>query len=211
MIQRACIKTCFFLIFYTAIFSEFIDLARASTKAESALVVSRIIDGDTFELSGGIHVRLIGVDTPEKNEPFYREARILAESLLLGKQVVLEFDKEPEDRYGRRLAYLRFDTLFYNEYIVKRGLAYVYLFKNSLKHAGKLINAQKYARNQKAGLWSLEDFEPEPYYVSIKGSYRFHRPLCRAIKDAKKSKIIKIDSRNAAFDKGLSPCRQCRP
>lgn len=175
------------------------------------LYVFRIIDGDTFELSDGRTIRLIGVDTPETDMPFYNEAVALAESLLLGKQITIELDKEGMDKYGRLLIYAYTDSIFVNEMIIGRGLGIVYLFESNLKQAGALIESQTKARVANLGIWSLPPPPPEDYYVNIAGSYRFHRPLCTAIKrsDPEKRKIFY--SREELLDKGFSPCRNCRP
>ena len=188
-------------------YSSIADLQAKDTLA----VIHRVIDGDTFVIDNDRRVRLIGVDSPETSDDYYGQAKSLADSLLVGKKVRLEFDKEKYDKYNRLLVYLYLDDLFYNEYVISRGLAGVYLFGNSLKHAGKLINAQKKARSRKNGIWSKPVENAEKYYVSIRGSHRFHRPLCRAIKDANKRKIIRIENRDVALDKGLSRCRQCSP
>lgn len=37
--------------------------------------VCKVIDGDTFTFCDGLTVRLSGVDTPEKGEPYYQVAR----------------------------------------------------------------------------------------------------------------------------------------
>jgi endonuclease YncB( thermonuclease family) len=44
--------------------------------------VQRIIDGDTFVLSTGERVRLIGIDTPERNEYYFQEAKGRLEELI---------------------------------------------------------------------------------------------------------------------------------
>lgn len=73
--------------------------------------VVRWIDGDTVDLDVdlGFHVitrqrfRLLGVDTPERGEPGYGEARQCAESVLpTGAVVTVETIKT--DKYGRWLA-----------------------------------------------------------------------------------------------------------
>ena len=57
------------------------DVARATTRggAESSVasrgvLVQRVIDGDTVVLANGDRVRYIGMDTPERGEPFFDEA-----------------------------------------------------------------------------------------------------------------------------------------
>jgi len=173
--------------------------------------ISEIIDGDTFKLSDGRTIRLIGVDTPETEMPFYAEAVAFAESLLMRKQISTEFDEEDRDKYGRFLVYAYLDSNFVNELIIRRGLGIVYLFESNLKSASLLIEAQKEARAANLGIWSLPDPAPEDYYVNIEGSYRFHRPLCMAIKRSDPEKRRVYYSREELLDKGFSPCRNCRP
>ncbi|MFN3691667.1 MAG: thermonuclease family protein, partial [Fervidobacterium sp.] len=73
--------------------------------------VIRVIDGDTFEAQIGNKtekIRLIGVNCPESTttvEPFGTEASDFAKSILLNKEVFLEFDVEYLDKYERVLAY----------------------------------------------------------------------------------------------------------
>jgi micrococcal nuclease len=176
------------------------------------ITVARVIDGDTFVLSGGKHVRLVGIDTPEKGEPFADAARALADSIFRGRAVRLEFDKKnQEDKYGRILAYAYVDGVSYNELILRRGLARVYLFRGNQPHRDQLLSAQNEARKAKRGIWSLPEPSKEPYYISAGGSFRFHRPLCPAIKNINLKKARRYKTRDAAFDAGLSPCRECKP
>ena len=54
------------------------------------LVVSKVIDGDTFKMSDGSKVRLIGIDTPEK----YDSDKLNRESDITGR------DKETIKKLG---------------------------------------------------------------------------------------------------------------
>lgn len=182
-----------------------------SGKVDSALYVEHVNDGDTFLLSDGTQVRLIGVDTPEKGQPFFERATVFAESILLGEEVSVEYDSKPVDRYGRRLAYLFVDSIFYNKLVIDSGYASVYLFKENRRRAEQLISAQRKARLSKFGIWSLPDPIPEDYYVSPFGSFRFHRPLCPNIKHTDLSRARRFEKRDESLDKGLSSCRTCRP
>jgi len=187
-----------------------IATAQESRTADTASV-ERVLDGDTYVLSGGQHVRLIGLDTPEKGEPFADIARAFADSLLCGKTVRIELDRLRNDRYDRLLGYVYLDTIFVNELLIRKGLARVYQFKENRRYSARLISAQKEARKRKAGIWSLLPPPLEPYYISAGGSFRFHRPLCPSAKNVNPRKARKYKSRDAALDDGLSPCRQCRP
>jgi micrococcal nuclease len=173
--------------------------------------VARVLDGDTFILSDGRKVRLIGVDTPEKGEAFSNEARDFADSVLVGHAIRIEQEKIKEDRYGRLLGYVFIDDLFFNEMLIKRGLAHVYLFKENKRFNKRLIQAQSEARKSRTGIWSLDKPSDEPFYLSAGGSFRFHRPLCPLIKNINQKKARKYKTREEALDEGLSPCRECHP
>ena len=173
--------------------------------------VKRVLDGDTFVLSDDRRVRLIGVDTPERGEPFSNTARELADSILTGQEVRIENDLLRLDRYDRILGYVFIDTIFVNELLIRRGLAHVYLFKENKRYSKRLIEAQGKARRDKVGIWSQPRPSDEPYYISAGGSFRFHRPLCTLAKNINPRKAKKYKTREAALDQGLSPCRECRP
>ncbi len=86
-----------------------------------ALRVSRVIDGDTFESFAG-RVRLFGVDTPERNERCYTEARRRL-SQLAGNEVRVEAG--PRSGEGNRLlfyVYTRGGEII-DERLVQEGLA----------------------------------------------------------------------------------------
>lgn len=72
--------------------------------------VLRVIDGDTlvidldmgFETHTIKRVRLLGVDTPERGEPGYNEAKAFTTSAVLGKDVYVQTYQA--DAFGRYLA-----------------------------------------------------------------------------------------------------------
>jgi len=184
--------------------------SRTIAKADTATVI-KVLDGDTYVLSGDRRVRLLGIDTPEKGEPFSEAAKYFADSLLSGKLVTIEFEKTQKDKYGRLLGYVRCHDFFINKMMLERGLARLYFFQGTKKYNSDLIAAQKQARDRKIGIWSLPDPEKEAFYISSSGSYRFHRPLCPLIKEINTKKAKRYKTRDSALDDGLSPCRECRP
>ena len=124
-------------------------------------LVQRVVDGDTFVIESGEKVRLIGIDTPETVhprkpvEPFGPEASEFTKKLLEGKQVELEFDVDKYDRYNRLLAYVYVDGIFLNEELVRQGLAVISTFPPNVKYVEIYEAAQKYARENRLGIWSL--------------------------------------------------------
>lgn len=71
-----------------------------------AATVSRVVDGDTFQLSDRSKVRLVGVNTPEstnRHEQYGKEASNYTKTKLEGKKIWLQKDVSETDRYGRLL------------------------------------------------------------------------------------------------------------
>ena len=176
-------------------------------------VVVRVIDGDTFELAGGDRVRMLGIDTPERGEPFYERAGGFVDSLVMGRPVRIEYGERRRDSYGRLLGYVYVDSVFVNKAILDNGLGYLYLFKDnetSRSEVKELLTAQRAALSRKLGIWSVAH-DPESKYIQIDGSYRFHRPGCRSVRDLKPGHYREFSNREEALAEGLSPCRNCKP
>jgi micrococcal nuclease len=131
---------------------------------QAGCVVSRVVDGDTFYCRDGQKVRLIGVDSPERQQhPFGDQARrALLKLIPPGSAVVLQRDVAPTDRYGRELAYVWFGSTLVNEAMVKDGWAVLYTVPPNVKYAERLERAQKEARARGMGLWSGSGFECLP-------------------------------------------------
>jgi endonuclease YncB( thermonuclease family) len=85
------------------------------------VTVARVVDGDTIELTNGRRVRYIGINTPERDQPYYPEATALNRQLVEGKNVQMEFDLETFDQYGRSLAYIWSEGVLVNLEIVRLG------------------------------------------------------------------------------------------
>ncbi len=126
--------------------------------------VSRVVDGDTIELSNRETVRYIGIDTPEirekenaewvyKPRPYAEEAKEFNQRLVEGKSVRLEFDVQKRDKYKRLLAYVYRGDKMVNIEMVREGFAMIYTYPPNLKYSQRFLDAQKEARDNKKGLW----------------------------------------------------------
>jgi len=180
---------------------------------EDRYLVTRVIDGDTVELSGGDRLRLLGIDSPERGDRLYDSATACLASFVANRTVTVTYSKRRRDRYGRILGYLFIDDICINEAILSSGMANAYLFDDNLSDSIRitgLLSAQKEAIANKKGIWS-QPVSEESYYLAIKGKLRFHRPTCHSVKDRPVSDMIKFSTRIDAFNNGLSPCRNCRP
>jgi len=100
--------------------------------APTVPVVTRVIDGDTIEVSiagESYKVRYIGIDTPELDDKrpkfcaLAQEATRYNRELVKGKTVRLEKDISETDQYGRLLRYVYVGDIFVNAELVRQGLA----------------------------------------------------------------------------------------
>jgi len=130
-----------------------------------------VYDGDTIQVQffdgSSKRIRLLGVDTPEIDDP--REdvafwallARRFSFFYLYRHEVRLTYDQTRVDKYGRTLAYVWTDQeKLFNEFIIREGFAYAFLafpFRSDIQDLFR--EAQQEARGKKRGLWRKE--EPE--------------------------------------------------
>jgi micrococcal nuclease len=134
--------------------TKVIELVKSTEK------VVRVVDGDTFEIEGGIKVRLIGMDTPEmknKNKTidcFAQEAKDKLTSLISGKDVVLVKDISETDKYGRLLRYAYLEDEMINNTLVEDGFAKIATFPPDVKYKDTFLASERQAREENVGLWS---------------------------------------------------------
>ena len=125
----------------------------------SGTVVS-VQDGDTLtvqSLERTVRVRLSGLDCPERNQPFGRDALAFTTDLALGRTATII--EESRDRYGRVVASVVLaDGRNLNEQIVAAGLAWWY---RTLAPYNRTLEAlESEARHHRRGLWAEE--QPTP-------------------------------------------------
>ncbi|HRQ42587.1 MAG TPA: thermonuclease family protein [Chloroflexota bacterium] len=119
--------------------------------------VTRIIDGDTIEveINGRTYrVRYIGMDTPERGDPFFDEATAANRQLVEGQTVTMVKDVSETDRYGRLLRYIYLaDGTFVNAELVRQGYAQIATFPPDVAHQELFVQLQQEARDAGLGLW----------------------------------------------------------
>lgn len=144
------------------VFSLHCGFAEAETLQGKVIGIS---DGDTATVldSGNTQwkIRLMGIDAPEKKQPFGNKSKESLSSLIYGKQVSVEYYKQ--DRYGRTVGKILVDGQDANLEQIKAGLAWHYKkYETEQSSTDRDIysQAEDEARGSKSGLWT--DANPVP-------------------------------------------------
>lgn len=124
--QKQIALLIFLIVLLLVINYQFLDKALENFLLDSKIgKVERVIDGDTIVING-TSIRLLGINSPERNEIYYSEAKSFLEEILLNKTVRLEYGKDKKDKYGRDLAYVFFEEKNINLELVENGFANFY-------------------------------------------------------------------------------------
>lgn len=116
--------------------------------------VTKVIDGDTVIVNGE-SVRLLGIDSDERGENCYKEAKKRMEELVLNKEILLEKDMKDRDQYKRLLRWIFVEdnnekAKNVNLILVEDGLA-IARFYEDRKYKEEILLAEKNARENKIG------------------------------------------------------------
>ncbi len=141
----------FLLIFNTFILLGYLTSTFTGNVVHERIIVniSHVIDGDTFKDQTGQSYRLLGINTPEKKQPYYEEAASFLKQYG-GKKVELE--NRGKDKYDRTLGYIFYNNKLINAEILKQGLASLYVYDKD-EYYSQLKKAEQEARKNNLGLW----------------------------------------------------------
>jgi len=122
--------------------------------------VVRIADGDTLTLldaSNTQHkIRLHGIDTPERGQPYGNAAREALEAHVAGQRIGVVI--QDTDRYGRTVGTVYRNGQNINLALVRDGWAWWY--ERYARNDHQLAQAQREAKAARRGLW--QDSNPIP-------------------------------------------------
>lgn len=138
---------------FVGLLLAFYFLSATCAKPPTTVKVIKVIDGDTIVLEGGYRVRYIGIDAPEKGEPYYSEAQDANRRLVQNKRVRLEKDISETDKYGRLLRYVHVDSTFVNAELVRQGYAKAHAYPPDIKYQAYLQAMEKEAQQEGKGIW----------------------------------------------------------
>lgn len=196
------------------------DLRRFVGTRTSATVTS-VADGDTVNVSTTdgttLTVRLDGIDTPERGEPYSTQATRATRVMLLSKRVQLQ--GTDVDRYGRLVARVVVDGVDSSLQLVRDGLACHFTRYSS---DVTLAAAQSDAQRRGAGFWAqgvpkpacaVSTQKPQappgvsgPFHGNT-SSRVFHAPSCRNYNCRNCTAVFATQS--AAEAAGFKPAGDC--
>ena len=150
-------------IIYFFIFSFF--LSTILTASEKKI---QVIDGDTIHI-GKLKYRFFGIDAPEikqicEKDNIKIQCGVIAKSVLQNKIA----DKIPEcvvkdkDRYQRLVAECFVGKESLSRFMVREGYAVAYS-----QYSKDFIDDEKYAKENKLGIWSMNFQVPSEYRKSL--------------------------------------------
>jgi len=103
-------------------------------------IAGRVIDGDTIVI-GNNSIRLLGINTPERGEKYYEEAKKFLEDLILNKTIEIEKGRDDLDKYDRQLRYVFFEKENVNLKLIEQGFANPYFLSGKDKYSKNFYNA----------------------------------------------------------------------
>lgn len=129
--------------------TDFERAAKAGTLLErEPCTLVRVVDGDTVVVmmrGFEAHIRLLRINTPERGQPGFGEAKSALQALLDKASLALEFEQpeKPErDRYGRFLAYLWAGDALANVELVRQGHSQFWTKYGAGKYAERFKEAE---------------------------------------------------------------------
>ena len=151
-------------IIYFLIFSFFLSTILIASEKKI-----QVIDGDTIYI-GKLKYRFFGIDAPEIKQICEKnnikiQCGVIAKSVLQNKIA----DKIPEcvvkdkDRYQRLVAECFIGKESLSKFMVREGYAVAYV-----QYSKDFIEDEKYAKQNKLGIWSMNFQIPSEYRKSLR-------------------------------------------
>lgn len=171
----------FFIILFVFVFYRHRSSARV-LKAPFPAKVVWVYDGDTIQVRARgrkYKVRFAGIDAPETKkivrgrvksygQPFAKQAKVFLEKRVLRRNVRIEV--YGVDQYQRLLAFVFLGEQNLNVALVREGLSEVYHRGTFGPYESELYKAERGARKEMKGVWSLGAGYESPRVFRKEGS-----------------------------------------
>lgn len=137
---------------------------RPPAEGLSECVVVTLRDGDTIVCKVQGSVRLIGIDTPERDQQPFGTAATAGMAALIpaGATVQISMDKTARDRFGRLLGYAWCDGASVNWLMIRLGWAVSVKYPPNTRYAEWFDRAEARAKGEQRGLWRVGGFSCRP-------------------------------------------------
>ncbi|MBF0105471.1 MAG: thermonuclease family protein [Deltaproteobacteria bacterium] len=146
--------------------------AEPETWQTHSYTVTRVLDGDTIQLTDGnlkFMLRIATIDAPEKAQSFGKVAKARLQELVGGKNVKIKPVGSGIEKYGRILGIAYIDSVDVSIKLIEEGLALYYRPFCKDYPEGKekydfdprpFVEAEKIAKEKKLNFWSVKDVLP---------------------------------------------------
>ena len=148
----------FYIFLFVSLFVSSFALAK------TIIGKSRIIDGDTIHIKNN-KIRLHGIDAPERkqictidSQDWYCGKQSTQELKILINTQDVQCLINDVDIYNRKVAICSVNNTNINQWMVKNGWAIAYRY-----YSTDYVNDEKFARENKLGIWKSEFIEPYLY------------------------------------------------
>ncbi len=178
--------------------------------AQKKQTIKRVYSSNMVQAKDGTWIRYIGLSSPGRGREYYEMCRDANKALVQDREIRIEFDVLKE-KSGMTLAYVYVDDLFINAEMVRQGYALVYEEEPNTKYSKILFQMQKEARENRRGLWAMEDHGSEPYYIGSKERKEFHRPGCSSARRIPFDERIIFRTQDEALEEGFRQHWRCCP
>ncbi len=148
-----------------------------TTLSNAEVLLGRVVgvsDGDTITVLDDTKqrhvIRLMGIDAPEKTQPFGQKAKQSLSDLIFDRDVSVTWYQK--DRYGRKVGQVHVGYIDVCLEQIKRGLAWHYKDyerQQTIEDRLRYSEAEQTAINDKVGLWIDEQaIEPSKFRRGVR-------------------------------------------
>ena len=154
-------------IIWFFIFSFFLSITSIANEKKI-----QVVDGDTIHI-GNLKYRFFGIDAPEKKQICEKDnikiqCGVIAKNVLKNKigDKIPECIVKDKDRYQRLVAECFIGKESLSRFMVREGYAVAYT-----QYSKDFIDDEKYAKENKLGIWSMNFQLPSEYRKANKKHY----------------------------------------
>ena len=151
-------------IIWFFIFSFFLSITSVANEKKI-----QVVDGDTIHI-GNLKYRFFGIDAPEKKQICEKDnikiqCGVIAKNVLKNKigDKIPECIVKDKDRYQRLVAECFIGKESLSRFMVREGYAVAYT-----QYSKDFIDDEKYAKENKLGIWSMNFQLPSEYRKSLR-------------------------------------------